>query len=60
MHLVRTNPKTLITRLARLPAQPDLAVDAKTPITSSWRVLLIGTSTAHLLDSKLTESLPDY
>jgi alpha-glucosidase len=53
MHLIHTNPKTLITRLARLSAQPDLAVDANTPITSSWRVLLIGASSAHLLDSKL-------
>ena len=57
MHLIRTNPKTLITRLARLAGQPDLAVDAKTPITSSWRVLLIGTSAAHLLDSKLVDGL---
>jgi alpha-glucosidase len=57
MHLVRTNAKTLITRLARLPAQPDLAIDATTPITSPWRVLLIGASSEHLLNSKLVDSL---
>ena len=58
MHLMRTNAKTLITRLARLPGQPELAVDTTTPITSSWRVLLIGASADQLLDSKLAKSLP--
>jgi alpha-glucosidase len=57
MTLMATEPKTLMTRLARLPKDPSLAIHARTPVISSWRVISINSSRDHLLDSGLLSAI---
>ena len=57
MSLVRTEPKTLATHLDRLPSDPQLAVDTHTPLTASWRVILIGPSKEQVMQSKFVDRL---
>jgi len=57
MMLMATEPKTLMTRLARLPKDPSLAMHARTPVISSWRVISISSTREHLLDSGLLSAL---
>ncbi len=47
----------LISSLPPLPQDPHLALDARTPLTSSWRVLLIGETREKLVNSKLLDEL---
>ena len=57
MSLVASEPKTLISHLARLPSDPALAFQGVTPLTSSWRILLISSSRPSLAESNLLKSL---
>lgn len=57
MALLRSEPKTMVTRLDRLASNPALAVHTNTPLTSSWRVILIGDSRAHVAESRVPDIL---
>jgi len=47
----------LITNLARLQNEPNLAFDAKTPVTWLWRAILAGPDRPKLLDSPTLRTL---
>jgi alpha-glucosidase len=57
LYLNHPEGPTLISSLPPLPQDPHLALDARTPLTSSWRVLLIGETREKLVNSKLLEEL---
>ena len=47
MHLeTERGTNNLVTRLARVPGKPKLAYEGKTPITTAWRVIQFGGTTA--------------
>lgn len=47
----------LITNLARLQNEPNMAFDAKTPVTWLWRAVLAGADRSKLLDSPTLRTL---
>ena len=49
--------RTLVTRLAPLPDRPLIAVAAKAPWTSPWRVLTIGSTRQASLESRIVKAL---
>jgi len=57
MSLMRVEGTTLISRLAKNGGTPNLAMDATTPLTGPWRVILIGSSRSELVESKIVSSL---
>jgi alpha-glucosidase len=50
---------TLVTKLAPLPAQPDMVVRAVTPFVSPWRVLMLGAKPGDLIESTILTNLSD-
>jgi alpha-glucosidase len=57
MSLMRVDGTTLISRLAKNGGTPNLALDATTPLTGPWRVILIGSSPVELAESKIVSLL---
>ena len=49
----------LVTKLAPLPAQPELVVRGETPIASPWRVLMLGATPGALIESSILTNLSD-
>ena len=47
----------MVTRLARMPNDTELAFVGHTPFTGPWRVILFGTDSARMLDSAWLKSL---
>jgi alpha-glucosidase len=50
---------TLVTKLAPLPAQPDIVARGVTPLSSPWRVLMLGAKPGDLIESTILTSLSD-
>jgi len=57
MSLIRVDGTTLISRLAKNGGTPNLAFDGTTPLTGPWRAILIGSSRAEVLESRLVGNL---
>jgi alpha-glucosidase len=57
MFLARITGRTLKAALAPLPDGGDLVFRGRTPVTTPWRVLLIGDTPAQLIESNLVTSL---
>jgi len=55
--LARLDASALVTRLARMPNDSELAFGGHTPFTGPWRVILFGTDRAGMLDSAWLKSL---
>ena len=55
--LMHSEGTTLLTRLARNGGVPDIALESTTPFVGPWRVVLIGDSAAHLMDSGIVAEL---
>jgi alpha-glucosidase len=57
LYLSHPEGTTLVAGLPPLPRDPHLALDATTPLISSWRILLIGETKEKVEDSKLLDQL---
>jgi len=57
MSLARLDAGALVTRLARMPNDSELAFAGHTPFAGPWRVILFGTDRARMLDSAWLKSL---
>ena len=57
LYLNHREGTSLISSLPRLPQDSHLALDTTTPLTSPWRVLLIGKSREKVTSSKLLDEL---
>lgn len=57
MSLARLDANTLVTRLKKLPNDPEVAFEGHTPFTSPWRVILFGSDAAKMLDTAWLKSL---
>lgn len=57
LYLNHPEGTTLVTSLPPLSRDPHLALDARTPLTSSWRVLVVGETREDVANSKLLEEL---
>jgi alpha-glucosidase len=57
MSLARLDASAMVTRLARMPNDPELAFVGHTPFTGPWRVILLGTDRGRMLDSPWLKSL---
>jgi alpha-glucosidase len=57
LFLNRPDGTTLISSLPPLHQDPHLALDTTTPLTSSWRLLLIGASRENVTGSKILDDL---
>jgi alpha-glucosidase len=57
LYLSHPEGATLVTSLPPLPRDPHLALDASTPLTSSWRVLLMGETREKVANSTLLDEL---
>jgi alpha-glucosidase len=57
MSLARLDAGALVTRLARMPNDSELAFAGHTPFAGPWRVILFGTDRAKMLDSAWLNSL---
>ena len=57
MSLARLDANAVVTRLARMPNDPELAFEGHTPFTGPWRVILFGTRRGKMLDSAWLKSL---
>ncbi|HLK69260.1 MAG TPA: glycoside hydrolase family 97 N-terminal domain-containing protein [Bryobacteraceae bacterium] len=55
--LERLEGNILITRLGGRTKDPGIAVEATTPFTCPWRVLIVGLRREHLMQSKIMRSL---
>jgi alpha-glucosidase len=55
--LAHLDANTMVTRLARLPGNPDLALEGTTPLTGPWRVVIFGPDKDRLLQSNMLHSL---
>jgi len=56
MHSER-KPRALEARLAPHPDEPGVAVAAQTPMTTPWRVVMIGPAPGRLIESNIVENL---
>jgi alpha-glucosidase len=59
MTLARSEDKVLVTRLPQKWGPPSLAFRGATPLTSPWRVILVGASPADLRESRIPSQLPE-
>ncbi len=59
MSLIRVDGTTLISHLATNGGTPNLAFEGRTPFIGPWRVILIGSSRAQIVESKIVGSLQD-
>jgi alpha-glucosidase len=50
---------TLVTKLAPLPAQPDVVVRGALPLVSPWRVFMLGAKPGDLVESTILTRLAD-
>ena len=57
MSLMHVPGTALISRLAKNGGTPNLAVDATTPLTGPWRVILVSSLRSELAASKIVSSL---
>jgi alpha-glucosidase len=57
MSLARLDGGALVTRLARMPNDSELAFAGHTPFAGPWRVILFGTDRARMLNSAWLNSL---
>jgi Glycosyl-hydrolase 97 N-terminal len=57
MSLARLDTSALVTRLARMPNDSELAFVGHTPFTGPWRVILFGKDRARMLDSAWLKNL---
>jgi hypothetical protein len=57
LYLSHQDGTTLISSLPPLPQDSHLALDTTTPLTSPWRVLVIGESREKVDNSKLLDEL---
>lgn len=57
LYLNHPDGTALVSSLPPLPRDPHLALDASTPLTSSWRVLLIGETPENVANSKILDEL---
>jgi alpha-glucosidase len=57
MSLARLDASAVVTRLARMPNDSELAFAGHTPFAGPWRVILFGTDRAKMLDSAWLKSL---
>ena len=57
LYLSHPEGTTVVTSLPPLPQDPHLALDASTPLTSSWRVLLMGETREKVANSTLLDEL---
>jgi len=57
LYLSHPEGTALVTSLPPLPRDPHLALDATTPLTSSWRVILIGETREKVSNSNLLDEL---
>ncbi len=57
MSLARLDSSTLVTRLAKMKNDAELAYDGHTPFTGPWRVILFGTDRERLVNTPWLKSL---
>jgi alpha-glucosidase len=57
MSLARLDENTVVTRLKKLPNDPEVAFQGHTPFAGPWRVILFGTNSAKMLDLAWLKSL---
>jgi alpha-glucosidase len=55
--LAHLDANALVTRLARRPGAPSLALEGTTPLTGPWRVLIFGADKDRLMQSTILQSL---
>jgi hypothetical protein len=59
--LLRTDPRTVITRLAARPpdhaSAPGIAFEGQTPLVCPWRIVIVGPDAARLLESTIAHEL---
>ncbi len=55
--LAHLDANAMVTRLARLPGNPELALEGTTPMTGPWRVLIFGPDKDRLMQASILHSL---
>jgi len=56
---VAAHPHTIVTRLSPLPDEKDVAVRARAPHYTPWRVLMLGANPGDLIESNIILNLSD-